>query len=151
MSGLVTRRVTGVVTALVWPACRIIESITHPPWGNGLSDAVAPLVAIVMLSLAVTNPAAHRHPRHARTAGLTMELVLAHLSHLSVGVGDLCGRMERCEARQERTDARLDCALQVINETNEEAGYSAPDIDDTMPGTRKLRAVPRLRAQRETG
>ena len=148
MSGLGLRRVIGTVAALAWPACRLLESITHPPWGTRLSDALAPLVGCVMLALVLTGPAAHkrsaaRGPRHARSSGLLMELVLFHVHSLSA-------RMDRCEARQERTEtdhectkARLRGALGVINEANQAAGLPAPDIDETMP--RGLRVV-RLRA-----
>lgn len=146
MSGLGLRRAVGTVAALSWPACRLFETITHPPWGSALSDAVAPLVGCVMLALVLTSPAAHRRsaargPRHARSSGLLMDLVLIHVHSLSA-------RMDRCEARQERTEtdqectkARLRGALEVMNEANQAAGLPAPDIDETMPGTGKLRVV----------
>jgi hypothetical protein len=157
MSGMGLRRVIAAVAALAWPACRVFETTTHPPWGTRLSDTLAPLVAAVILALVLTSPAAHRkyvpgrQPRHARAPAVTMELMFAQLSRLSARISDLSLRCERSEARHDCTEARLRGALEVINETNEEAGYSAPDIDDTMPGTRRLRAVPRLEAQRGTG
>jgi hypothetical protein len=147
MSGMGLRRAVGILAALAWPACRLFETITHPPWGSALSDAVAPLVGCVMLALVLTSPAAqrkHAQPRHARPHGLAMELVATHLLHLSSRVGDLSLRQERCEADQELIRARLDCYGRVINEANQVAGLPAPDMDETLPGTRKLRAV-RLR------
>jgi hypothetical protein len=150
MSGMGLRRVIAAVAALAWPACRVFETITHPPWGTRLSDTLAPLVAAVILALVLTSPAAHRkyvpgrQPRHARAHGPAMELVAAHLLRLSGRVGDLSLRQERCEADQELIRARLDCYGRVINEANQVAGLPAPDMDETLPGTRKLRAV-RLR------
>ena len=149
MSGLGLRRAAGTLAALAWPGCRVFETITHPPWGSALSDAIAPLVGATMLALVLTSPAAqrkHQRARHARSSGLVTELVLTHLSHLSARVGDLDTRMGRCEARQEVTEARLNSAIGVINEANHVAGLPAPDVDSTMP--HGLRVV-RLAAQRE--
>jgi hypothetical protein len=147
MSGMEARRVIAAVAGLAWPACRVFETITHPPWGTRLSDTLAPLMACVILALVLTSPAAHRkyahprQPRHARTSGLMMDLVLIHLHGLAA-------RMDRCEKRQELaetdqecTKARLRGAFEVINEANQAAGLPAPDMDETLPGTRKLRAV----------
>ena len=152
MSGLGLRRAVGIVAALSWPACRLFETITHPPWGSALSDAVAPLVGSVMLALVLTSPAAHRRsaargPRHARSSGLLMELVLFHVHSLSARMDRCEARQEHCEAGQELTKARLDCYGRVINEANQVAGCPAPDMDETMPGTGKLRVV---RLRRET-
>jgi hypothetical protein len=156
MSGMGLRRVIAAVAALAWPACRVFETITHPPWGTRLSDTLAPLVAAVILALVLTSPAAHRkyvpgrQPRHARAPGLTMDLVLAHVLHLSGRIGELHVKMERCEARQGRNEARLGRAIDIINEANRDAGLAAPDIDDTMPGGRRLHAVRHLQSQLET-
>ena len=150
MSGLGLRRAVGTVAALSWPACRLFETITHPPWGTRLSDALAPLVGCVMLALVLTSPAAHRRsaargPRHARSSGLLMELVLFHVHSLSARMDRCEARQERAEAQQERGEKRLGHVLQLVNETNEEAGYCAPDHNETMPrGLRVIRLRTRL-------
>lgn len=144
MSGMEARRVIAAVAGLAWPACRLFETITHPPWGTRLSDTLAPLMACVILALVVTSPAAHRkyasrQPRHARTSGLMMDLVLIHLHGLAARMDRCEARQERAEADQECTSARLKGALEVMNEANQAAGLPAPDVDQTMP--RGLRVV----------
>lgn len=139
MSGMRLRRIVTAVAALVWPACRVFETVVNPTWGTRLSDAVAPLVAAVLLAIVVTSPAAcrkyaARQPQHARARALTLEAVLTQLVHLAAKQERCEARQERAEDRQERCEKRVGYLFRTMAETAEEAGYSAPDKNETMPG-----------------
>ncbi len=147
MSGLRLRRAIAAAAALTWPAIRLFETITHPWWGNALSDAVAPLVAMVLLALVITSPAAQR--RHseggvAKGPAWLNHLVLAQLARLKLEMSGLDARVElceiredraeakigRCEKRVERSEARLAGAIGQIDKANKVAGLSEPDGED---------------------
>jgi len=150
MSGLALRRLTAALAALTWPAIRLFETITHPWWGSALSDAVAPLTAMVLLALVITSPAAHRRHfegGHAKGPAWLNNLLLAQVAKLRLEVSGLDTRVELCELREDRAEARIGrCEkrvdrgekrdkymLRAMSKTNAEAGYSTPDPDGTGP------------------